>query len=259
MVNLAAFKPYIIVPLYLYPSPGAWKPLYDQISSHPGVNFQVIVNPNSGPGVALGSFPEQNWINTLTTLNSKPNVNTIGYVHVSWGERKAADVTKDIDTYAAWSSYKKGNIKVGGIFFDEAPDDDSAELVSYMHNVSSHARLRFNNRTTSHIVYNPGCPVPSVYYEQADSIVAFEDTYPHYSGKASSFPLSDIPPADRKGSVFMINSFPGNVAAQNQIIADLTKNNITGFFISNYNDYSKIPTLWPQLSNQIGSYNKKKA
>ena len=201
MVNLAAYKPYIIVPLYLYPSPGAWQPLYDQISGNPDVNFQIIVNPSDGPGTAVGAAPEQNWIDTMATLNSKPNVNTVGYVHVSWCARDAAEITSEIDAYASWSSYPNADIHVGGIFFDEAPDNDAADMVSYMNDVSSHARLQFKDRPSSTLVYNPGCPVPAVYYEQADIIVTFEDVYDNYSGQRTDFPLSAMKAPNKVGHI----------------------------------------------------------
>lgn len=41
----------IILPLYVWPiDDSTWSPVYDAISSHPDIEFQVIINPESGPG-----------------------------------------------------------------------------------------------------------------------------------------------------------------------------------------------------------------
>ena len=41
----------IIIPMYVWPTDDStWGPVYDAISSHPNIEFQVIVNPDSGPG-----------------------------------------------------------------------------------------------------------------------------------------------------------------------------------------------------------------
>lgn len=41
----------ILVPLYVWPEDDStWAPVFNAISSYPDVQFQVIVNPNSGPG-----------------------------------------------------------------------------------------------------------------------------------------------------------------------------------------------------------------
>jgi hypothetical protein len=41
----------ILVPLYVWPEDDStWEPVFNAISSYPDVQFQVIVNPNSGPG-----------------------------------------------------------------------------------------------------------------------------------------------------------------------------------------------------------------
>lgn len=40
----------ILLPLYFYPSPGAWDVVDSAASTYPDVTFYAIVNPNSGPG-----------------------------------------------------------------------------------------------------------------------------------------------------------------------------------------------------------------
>lgn len=41
----------IIIPLYVWPTDDStWSPVYEAVSMHPNIWFQVIVNPDSGPG-----------------------------------------------------------------------------------------------------------------------------------------------------------------------------------------------------------------
>ena len=45
----------VLLPLYVYPSPGVWNPVFDAITAHPNVLFYVVVNPDSGPGASGAS------------------------------------------------------------------------------------------------------------------------------------------------------------------------------------------------------------
>lgn len=72
---------FIILPLYLYPgeSASAWSSVTSTIEAYPGIQWQVVVNPNSGPGTK--SMPtDTNFIDGIAKLNSYPNVMTVGYV-----------------------------------------------------------------------------------------------------------------------------------------------------------------------------------
>ncbi|PNS17959.1 hypothetical protein CAC42_3918 [Sphaceloma murrayae] len=244
---MVAFRPYILFPLYLYPSPNAWKPLYDQIDQYPKVNFEIIVNPNSGPGTGV---PDQNWIDTLSKLNSKPNTNLIGYVSTQWATRDMAAVKQDISAYASWTTYKKANLTIEGIFFDEAPADASPALVSYMRNVTAFARSALKT-PTKRIVFNPGCPVPKDYYAIADTIVGFEDYYKQYKNDVASFPINTVKPGTKFKTAFIIQGFSGTAQQQKQIVTRMAENNITGVYISTQSAYDKFSRFWPQLVAQI--------
>lgn len=246
------FLPYVLVPLYLWPSPGAWDPLYKQIDAHPNVHFQVIVNPDNGPGVSGNAGPGPEWTSALTTLNSKPNVKTVGYVHVEWTKRPAAEITSEIDTYAHWSCDPK--TKINGIFFDEAPDSAAPDKLSYMHDVTAHARLRFPDRQSDRMLFNPGCPVPAVYYDLADEIVAFEDDYPNFSASGSKFPMADVKQPYKHKSVLMVNGFTGSAAEQGKLLQGMVSNNFTGVWVSTLDDYSRFSGLWAQLIEQLAAF-----
>ena len=127
----------ILLPLYIYPWPGVWDPLYTayfpsslykriaadekfRAQAHPEVNFTVILNPCSGP--CLNSKPEAPYITEIPKLKTYTNVRTLGYVATNYTHKGIDQVIDEIYTYANWTSIL-GNSKmaVDGIFFDEIP------------------------------------------------------------------------------------------------------------------------------------------
>lgn len=97
----ATNKPFVLVPLYIYPFPTAWEPLYVAADSHPELDFLVVVNPNSGPGP--GILPDANYIEALARLTAAPNVKVIGYVHCSYGKRLLDELVAEVSAYRGWT------------------------------------------------------------------------------------------------------------------------------------------------------------
>lgn len=97
----ATNKPFVLVPLYIYPFPTAWEPLYVAADSHPELDFFVVVNPNSGPGP--GILPDANYIEALARLTAAPNVKVIGYVHCSYGKRLLDELVAEVSAYRGWT------------------------------------------------------------------------------------------------------------------------------------------------------------
>lgn len=97
----ATNKPFVLVPLYIYPFPTAWEPLYVAADSHPELDFLVVVNPNSGPGA--GVLPDANYIEALARLTAAPNVKVIGYVHCSYGKRLLDELVAEVSAYRGWT------------------------------------------------------------------------------------------------------------------------------------------------------------
>lgn len=94
-------SPFILVPLYIYPTPVSWEPLFLAAKSFPDLDFLVIVNPGNGPGP--DALPDANYLTALATLSALPNAKVIGYVHCSYGQRISAAIEKDILTYQGWT------------------------------------------------------------------------------------------------------------------------------------------------------------
>ncbi|KAI7653369.1 hypothetical protein KC318_g14296, partial [Hortaea werneckii] len=67
---------FILVPLYMFPFPGAWDPLLQAAQKHPEINFQAIINPDSGPG--QGTCPGPEHTTALANLIAYPNIQTLG-------------------------------------------------------------------------------------------------------------------------------------------------------------------------------------
>src|SRR6266536_194297 len=58
---------HILLPLYIYPEPSAWDPLYASLAAYPNTTFSIIVNPGSGPGAS--QYPDSNYISCITKLH----------------------------------------------------------------------------------------------------------------------------------------------------------------------------------------------
>lgn len=97
---------FILIPLYIYPAPGAWDPLYTAVDAHPELDFYVVVNPSNGPGD--GVLPDANYTVALGRLTALPNVKVVGYVHCSYGQRAAEGIVEDVERYRGWEGASVG-------------------------------------------------------------------------------------------------------------------------------------------------------
>jgi hypothetical protein len=137
----------ILLPLYIYPHPGAWEPIYtaysvlsfphlhpstytSSITVHRDLQFLVIVNPNSGPGAAPW-WPNEDYIREIPRLNALRNVTTLGYVRVTYCKRDLEETLEDIETYAG-RGRKDDGARVDGIFVDETVNIYSKEAKLYL-------------------------------------------------------------------------------------------------------------------------------
>lgn len=139
----------VLVPLYIYPFPGAWTPLYHAIEANPSTQFLVIINPGNGPGPS--SLPDANYCHEIPKLRSHSNVAVFGYVHVSWGRRDLDEVRRDVEIYAAWPEHQHDTFQppcqdqnvsdtrlaIDGIFVDETPILAHEHEVSFLGSLTS--------------------------------------------------------------------------------------------------------------------------
>lgn len=87
----------ILLPLYIYPLPGAWNWVTTAIAAYPSIDFNIIVNPHSGPG-PVNTFPDTHYIDGIASLNAFENVNLLGYVDTAYMHRTTQEVEAEVDT-----------------------------------------------------------------------------------------------------------------------------------------------------------------
>ncbi|KAJ5538062.1 hypothetical protein N7494_007541 [Penicillium frequentans] len=197
----------VIVPLYIYPNPGAWSPLEDVISTHPNVNFTIVINPGNGPGP--DDLPDANYTRAIPILSSYANVRLLGYVHTSYTTRNAAAVYRDIKTYAEWPTKSTDpNLAVRGIFFDETPQQYSAHSLAYLQNLTQLTKGLKGLGSNPYVIHNPGAVPDSRYLSIADSTVVFEETYSTFQERLGANLLTPIRGKDRTQRAALIHSVP---------------------------------------------------
>ncbi|KAJ5083121.1 Spherulation-specific family 4 [Penicillium angulare] len=226
----------ILLPLYQWPTDNTtWSAVYDAAAAHPAIHFQIIVNPDSGPGDT--TYPESSYIDGVSQLNSYSNVEVIGYVHTEYATRDISVIESEISTYSGWSSYKELNITLSGIFFDEAPSSNDSTLVSYMQQVSTTAKS--NNLNT--VVFNPGTKVEDeAYFDAADLIVEFENSY---STWLSSIPANDFTNTAgySKGAVILYSA--PLTSDYETILQEVDQMGLGAAYLTNTDDYTNANSV----------------
>lgn len=192
----------LLLPLYQYPEGTVWNNIYTSIASHPEVEFQIIINVDSGPG---GSEPNSDFATGVSKLNSYPNVQTLGYVHVLYGDASTDEVAQNTTDWAAWNSYTEANTTICGIFFDETPNSEGSDTdVTFMQTVVQDAASAFGDNLFISMM-NPGSGVEHTeFWDIADFVVIFEDDASSYS---SSILTANITPGKENQSAILIPEF----------------------------------------------------
>lgn len=210
---LPAQSLFVLLPLYIYPgtSASAWSSVYSTVAAYPKVQFQIVVNPNSGPGA--GPVPDSNYIPAIAKLNSYSNVKTLGYVDTNYTNRAYSSVIADINTYANWSSYKQANISMAGIFFDDVTANTSTAAHQYMRNVSSYAYKTVPSQVTP-VIFNPGAIIDTTYFGYCDTMIEYEGSFAKYANQTT---INMIPSAYLKQTAIVIYSTSGTANVKSLI------------------------------------------
>lgn len=178
VLALPAHSLFILVPLYLYPDVEAstWSNVTAIIAANPRVNWQIIVNPTSGPGTYP---PDAGYITGVSKINSYPNALTLGYVDTNYTRVPYSKLTSDIDTYARWSSYTNANISISGIFFDDVSNTAASTVYTYYQKASAYAYARMPSDITP-VILNTGALAPAQLFDYADTILQYENSQSNY-------------------------------------------------------------------------------
>lgn len=227
----------IAFPLYIYPTVQTWTPLFNAIAANPSVNFSLVVNPNNGPG---GPLPDLNYIECMSKLNAYDNVDLYGYVHTSWGARELSAIEADIANYEAWATVKNADIHVSGLFVDEAPSD--TKYLDYMNTIDKQAKKVMTKG--SRVWTNPGVPVDSRFYNAADIINAYENTFDYWTKHGGN---TSIPAAQRAQSTVMIHGFKGTDAQLKTAVDAVKKDGYASAIITTDSSYTSFGTMWPDF------------
>ncbi|KAK4162958.1 Spherulation-specific family 4-domain-containing protein [Cladorrhinum sp. PSN259] len=228
-------RPFILVPLYIYPASDSWAPLLCAVSQHPEQEFLVVINPDNGPGP--GDLPDKNYTSVLESLSVLRNVKLLGYVFCSYGKRPPCEVTTDIKAYQAWQP----NFCIDGIFFDEAPS--TPDHVEYMSAISSTARSILSHRAL--IIHNPGIfPQSPEYYDSADYIIPFENEAEQWDSDYVQINLKNLSPELKAKSVVIAHS--SKDWNQHVMIVEeaVGQHGFAGHFVTGVAGYTEWCGLW---------------
>jgi len=234
----------VTVPLYIDPgdSPACanWGPVITAIQTYTDLPFNIIINPNSGPGSA--ATPDTSYQGCIPLLRQS-NVKILGYVPTTAGSRAPSAIVSDANTYFNWGSAYKPD----GLFFDEVTSG-SKNLPVYQ-NVTSGTRAIWG--TTAPIMFNPGTTPVAGYFSLANFIVTFEDTYSVW--QTTNLTINSAHPANQQ--VVLIHTAPAvlKTAVDHQLVSL----GISSSFVTNFPDcagtYEGYSSFFPDFVADIRS------
>jgi len=259
-------RPFVLVPLYIYPSPKSWEPLFVAARSYPSQEFVVIVNPDNGPG----SFPapDCNYLRDLLELSSLNNVTILGYIYCSYGDRALAEMETDIQVYRGWigqsvclpdprqpeadssKSTPGGSVRIDGIFVDEVPFE--TEYIDYLTSISQVVKesLGGSDKGPSIVIYNPGIFVEPAFYGLADYIVVFENAASEWGSQYVRENLAQLTQDLRRRSVAIAHS-QGCIEEQLQFREDVVSAGFAGHFSTAMPGYTRFCTNWEDYIRDV--------
>lgn len=152
----------------------------------------------------------------------------------------------DISSYASWANYNASNIAVGGIFFDEVTSIATNDTISYMSNITTFAKSSLGPGK-AHVSFNPGVAVDPIFYDMADTINIFENTWSEFNITAVGLLPWDV----LANSTYVIHNFTGDEALQADLVSNLTESNVSGLLITTQDSYNEISTMWSAFCDSM--------
>lgn len=270
----------ILLPLYIYPSQnfsdGAfyWRPGFAAIEDNPGVSWQVVIDPNDGPGNS--GLPGDNDVNYKYGVNrlngyrtsGQHNLTVSGYVHVGYSLIPEEAVRNNITIWNSWSTDTAEDVSVQGIFFDESPI--AAENFTYMDDLISFARTTFQTPIT--VICNFGNTPAHEYYTICDILITFESGLnlpaapgnqpnPYRNQSTIDERIPDV--SDRPKAAVIVHDFhgttvdgqPADEATLASYIHTLKINEVgwTYFVTSDYNNFTTPPADITTLARLVAT------
>ncbi|GAB7362617.1 hypothetical protein MBLNU230_g2929t1 [Neophaeotheca triangularis] len=241
MANLAVGLT-VSLPLYQWPLPGAWDPIYLSIERNPNTNFDIIVNPESGPS----SFPPaSDYISGVARLNSYSNTALYGYAKCNWAERPITEFLDEVATYAQWNDYAAADIHLAGIFVDEAPW--STASLPYMADLGEQIP-QIMGAEHGRIWTNPGTTVDDAFYDHADIVTAFEREFDWWLSPQRQ----GIPDRLHNRSAIMIFHYPGSRGGMEAEIQTIKNRGFYSAYMAGFErEYQEFSATWRQFAYTV--------
>jgi hypothetical protein len=230
----------IVVPAYFYPSAGSpWTAL---TAAADDVEITAIMNPGNGPGANV-DINYKNAVNALRAAGGR----VIGYVYTSYGSRPLAQVTADVDKYAAMYS-------VDGIFVDEMANSGPAERLNYYKSIYEHVKAI---NPDWEVMGNPGTTTIEQYltWPAADRLMVFENVGANYPAYVPSAWNSNY---DRSRFVHLVHTQPTSAAMEANIASSVARN-AGGVYVTNDvlgNPWDTLPTYWQAEVDAVAAANE---
>lgn len=232
----------LLLPLYQYPEGTAYDGVYSAIEAHPSLEFQIILNADSGPG---GPEPDEAFATATAKLSSYTNVQLLGYVHCLYGEADTSDVAQNVSDWASWNSYSGSDLSIDGIFFDETPNTPGTDSdVSFMTSVVDSAKSAFGTHAYTGM-FNPGSSVEhSEYWDLANYNVIFEDDASAYS---DAILTENIPTGKANQSSILLPDFAsvGDASQAQEWLDAMIQAGVGSAHILNYGYMEATSTVEP--------------
>ncbi|KAH8674809.1 cell surface spherulin 4 family protein [Tricladium varicosporioides] len=224
-------KSNVLLPLYVYPAPGAWDPLLTAIKTNPQVNFTVVVNPASGPGGSSG--PDANYTREIPKLNQHTNVRVVGYVSTNYTNRSLSHALQDIAVYSSWSENTiVSGLGLGGIFLDETPSQYSHASAEFLEALAVATRSETGLGIDPLIIHNPGTLPAAQYLPSANVTVVFEGDYSTYKTREINKAISAFQTSSkcsREALACIIHSLPSAYSDTDKISLARDLRSVAGY------------------------------
>jgi hypothetical protein len=227
----------ILLPLYSDPSSSEWSDVESTLADYPNVDFILIINPDNGPGSSLSS----DWANAVSTLKSYSNALIVGYVDTGDTSRSTSDVEDDVSAYATWPTASRPS----GIFFDDVATDN----VPYYSTCAAFATSQISNAT---VMLNPGAPASSSYFDFADQVVIYENSYSNYNSEDGA----TIPGVSTSQLSIIIYSVPTSGDTLSNLVSNFLNAGYGSIYLTDADDsYNSLGSDWDTFCSLMNSTN----
>jgi hypothetical protein len=232
---LSAHSIFILCPLYIYPgnNASAWGSVVNAVASNSKVQWQIVINPNNGPGYGPGiGANDSNYVTGVSRLKKYSNVKILGYVDTAEANKAQSLVQQDINTYANWPA----NMAVDGIFFDDVTNCNSNADQVYYYNVTRYAYATVPTDVTP-VILNPGALANVACFGYCDTMIEFENAQVYYKNQTT---INTIPSGYQDQSAILIHNSTATAATVTSLVKQMSSSSIEAVYFTTDCCYNAI-------------------